>query len=725
MYRFLLLILTLCVVLAGCEAPSSANTHRVPSDAATVQEAINSAADGDTILMAPGIYEESLRIDSKSIVLASEYVHSQNSSVIERTILDGGGADYAVRIGPAGGPVTLTGFTIRNADDGITAERPFTLIHCLVTSTTDGIDYEGGGGVVEQCRFVENRDDAIDIDGPTAATIRRNVLADNEDDGIEIRLHPYEGDSLHTIIAENWIAGNGEDGIQIIDYETPTPRSFRVEDNVIANNAMAGIGVMGDSNTTESYEGDAIDEPLVIVNNTIAGNNHGVTGGGRVAIVNTIIAHSSRIGAKNVTGASAIAHTLFYGNGTNTLNVNLDEETILFADPLLTDQYGLAENSPARNAGASQYMWQGKNIVNLSPDQGDAGPPNLGARDAPSLRSLDWSSQSSSPAADAVEITEVFETPRDTDDNVDSPAVWHGPNGEHWLLATAKDGDVIRVHDAATGESMKRIGGEGTGPGQLDRPNGVAVIDDLMIVVERNNRRIQVFSLPGGESLGTFGEDLLRWPYGLTVYAEESGRYVLYVTDMYETPDEEIPPDEELGERIKQFRFSVEGGALRSEHVRSFGETSGPGVLRKVESIWVDPPEDRLLIAEELEGESQIKIYHLNGTYAGESISTKYFPNEAEGIVLYPCGDGGYYLATDQSGTMNTFHVFDRVSLEHVGSFRGETVRSTDGIAVTARQFGPFGSGAFYAVHDDGNTVAFDWTDIARALDLRTDCTDE
>lgn len=139
-------------------------------------------------------------------------------------------------------------------------------------------------------------------------------------------------------------------------------------------------------------------------------------------------------------------------------------------------------------------------------------------------------------ADDVARIEEVFETPRDEADNVDSPAVWHGPDGQHWLLATAKEGDVIRVHDAATGEPIERIGGEGTEPGQMDRPNGVATVEDLMLVVERNNRRVQVFRLPEGEPLGAFGQDVLRLPYGLTVY-EDGGEYVLYVTDAYEAPD--------------------------------------------------------------------------------------------------------------------------------------------------------------------------------------------
>jgi 3-phytase len=717
MPRTFVALLFFSVGLAACEPPDSPITHRVPDDADRIQTAVDRASDGDTVLLAPGTYRESIDIQETGLVLTSEYARSGRDRDIERTVLDGGGNDYALRIGPEGGEVTITGLTIRNADDGITAERPFTLTHCLVTRTTDGIDYEGGGGLVEQCRFVHNRDDAIDLDQGTAATLRRNVLAYNQDDGIEIRLHPYEGDSLHTHVTENWIVGNGEDGIQVIDYETPSPRSFRVDHNVIAGNAMAGIGVMGDENTTENYEGDAIQERLVIANNTIADNDHGITGGGRVAAVNNILAGHKGVGAKNVMGESSLSHTLFFDNAQDTMNVQADKESLVFADPRWTDHYELADDSPARASGTDSYEWNGENVAAAGSMSNVANV--LGAARPSTLRMLTWDR---SAVPDTVEITEAFETVPNEPDNVDTPAFWHGPDDTPWLLSTAKEGDVIRAHDATTGDSLRRIGGEGTAPGQMDRPNGVAVVDDLMLVVERNNRRVQVFRLPEAEPLGFIGEDHLRWPYGLTLYTEDD-EYVLYVTDMYETPNEEIPPDAELDERVKQYRFLVDGEIVNSEHVRSFGDTSGPGVLRKVESIWVDPSHDRLLIAEELEGESHIKVYTLDGSFTGETIPTEYFPHEAEGITLYECPDGtGYWITTDQDEKENTFHVFDRAALTYEGSFRGTFVSNTDGVIVTSQPVGPFEEGAFYAVHDDRSTVAFDWVKIASLLDLDRNC---
>jgi 3-phytase len=327
------------------------------------------------------------------------------------------------------------------------------------------------------------------------------------------------------------------------------------------------------------------------------------------------------------------------------------------------------------------------------------------------------------PLSAPVTVAEAFTTPRDTLDNIDSPAVWHGPNGENWLLATAKTGDVIVISDAATGRTLRRASGPGTDAGRMERPNGIAVMDDLAFVVERDNRRVQLFRLPEMTPVGTYGMDELVLPYGIAV-RRQGGGYTTWVTDNYEQPDETIPPDSALGRRVREYRVTVADGGLRAELVRTFGDTGGAGVLRVVESIAADPQNGRLLIAEENPGESALKVYSLDGRFTGAVIPPAFFPSQAEGIVMYACGPrDGYWIATDQSYEDNVFHVFDRRTLAHRGSFTGPTVRNTDGVALTQTGFGPFEAGAFYAVHDDGNVAAFSWSAIADALGLRKDCT--
>ena len=320
-------------------------------------------------------------------------------------------------------------------------------------------------------------------------------------------------------------------------------------------------------------------------------------------------------------------------------------------------------------------------------------------------------------------IKESFTTPRDERDNVDSPALWHGGEGQNWLLATAKEGNAIIVYDAANGEKIGRFGSIGTGLGELSRPNGIAVIDDYAVVIERDNHRVQVFILPEFKPLGVFGESVLRSPYGITIDRFE-GKYHLYVTDNYETPEEETPPADSLDRRVHHFAFTVEDNRVAAEHIKAFGDTSGEGVLYKVESILADRIYNRLLIADEHEDHRDIKIYDTDGRFTGQIIPHNYFFYEPEGIVLWECeaDSSGYYLIVDQGKINNTFQVFDRKTLEYIGGFSGEITRNTDGTAITQKAFGDFRYGAFYPVHNDGSLTAISWQDIAGTLGLRNDC---
>lgn len=323
-----------------------------------------------------------------------------------------------------------------------------------------------------------------------------------------------------------------------------------------------------------------------------------------------------------------------------------------------------------------------------------------------------------------VVLTEAFLSERTENDNIDSPAFWHGPNGEHWIIATAKESDVLVVYDANSGETLRRVGGSGTAAGEFERPNGIVVIDDLAVIVERDNHRVQVLQLPEFTSLGFIGADDLKKPYGAAVIPADSGNsYRLYVTDNYELVEDQIPPDSALGERIREYSFSVNDNAVSSELVRTFGATEGDGVLRVVESIYADAANNRLMIAEEDERDTYVKVYSLDGEYTGESLGRGIHSAQTEGIVLYPCGDSeGYWIATDQSHTGNAFHVYDRTSLRHLGAFAGKTVANTDGIALTEQGYGSFPAGAFAAVHDDGGVAAISWKEIADKLSLRSDC---
>ena len=323
-------------------------------------------------------------------------------------------------------------------------------------------------------------------------------------------------------------------------------------------------------------------------------------------------------------------------------------------------------------------------------------------------------------------IQERYITRLEPEANIDSVAV--APGHPALLFATAKATDVVKVFDASTGNELAELGGAGASPEHYLRPNGVAVADDLLVVVERDNRRVNVRSIPDYRALATFGEKELRSPYGVWVQALGTGDYRVFVTDAYEMPDESVPPNEELDERVKSYRLEVarnaggEATAAKAHFERAFGETESPGALRVVESIFGDPAHDRLLIAEEDESPVTglvIKVYDLEGRFTGEQIGKGIFGAQAEGIALYACDDGsGYWLSTDQADERTVYHVFHRQSLQHAGAFMGATTANTDGVWLATDGVPGFAGGAFFAVHDDQAVSAFDWLEIVAALDL-------
>jgi hypothetical protein len=133
---------------------SGAKTWHVPLEVATIPAAIDSAAAGDTILVASGIYHVNLDTGGKWLVFLSE-------AGAEQTILDGGHLNSVVKL--IGGGV-IDGFTIQNgwaqdagsAGDGggigiwsLGMPRPHGAVrHCVIENNQAGWWDEGlGGGI--------------------------------------------------------------------------------------------------------------------------------------------------------------------------------------------------------------------------------------------------------------------------------------------------------------------------------------------------------------------------------------------------------------------------------------------------------------------------------------------------------------------------------------------------------------------------------------------------
>ena len=297
-----------------------ADTFYVPGDFSSIQNAINVASNSDSILVWPGLYEETLDFDGKEIVVSSLYYIADDSLLIESTVLDANenGSVVSFASGESNESI-LQGFTIQNGTGnnedpdgngtyynyggGIYCENSDPIIKdCIIQNNI--CDSGGGGGI-----FCYN----------SSPKFFGCIIKENETDDV--------GGGLYAKIASSPEFYNCSFSGNVAEFGAGCylrSESSPILDNVVfsansANNSGGGIILKDDANlnATHLYLFDNTADGLgggLYINNAdsqidylLVGDNISSSGGG------IYVRNSSTVQINNATIANNVAAT--YGGG--------------------------------------------------------------------------------------------------------------------------------------------------------------------------------------------------------------------------------------------------------------------------------------------------------------------------------------------------------------------------------------------------------------------------
>ncbi|MCP4582622.1 MAG: T9SS type A sorting domain-containing protein [candidate division Zixibacteria bacterium] len=350
------LIILIVVTIA---ANTAATIIDIPYDYPTIQQGIDASSDGDTVLVQPGTYVESIHFNGYNIVLGSLFLTTGDTSHISNTIIDANNVYCAIIVDSGEDSTSLiTGFSILNgySRNHLTAAG----VTCMNASSPE-IRYN----------IIANSDGHYG----GALSCRENSRAYIHDNRI-ISNMAFQGAGIYTsnaqpIIENNIIRGNDSSaeggGIICLDGATTIIKGNMISENsgccgggicVWYSNPIISYNVIF-NNQVSNYGGaiNFLHTNCLVTNNTIFGNIAGSGGAifchsfGDPVIVNTIFwgdsASSQYDEIYDGGDPAAITYSNIDGGYNGEGNIDADP---LFINPY-NDDFHLQTGSPCIDTG--------------------------------------------------------------------------------------------------------------------------------------------------------------------------------------------------------------------------------------------------------------------------------------------------------------------------------------------------------------------------------------
>jgi len=258
------------------------STIRVPYDYLTIGWAVGNATDGDTILVASGVYQENVIVD-KALRIVGEEANT--------TIIDGGGYDWnklTKGFVILSENVSIENFTVRNAFYGLYVENGQNIIleGNVLTLNFYGAQVNCSHGVTIQSNHATNNTYGISLWSCSNCTVRNNTAINNYGGVPDLRygagVELYKTND--TVVINNYFTKN----LAAISLEQSNNNTI-VQNEAIENKEPVygfGYGI----EVYSSHEN-------IVTSNTVVANGIGIVGSRNNVIRNNFVSDGGGIGA--------------------------------------------------------------------------------------------------------------------------------------------------------------------------------------------------------------------------------------------------------------------------------------------------------------------------------------------------------------------------------------------------------------------------------------------